>query len=182
MNSIKKNVYGIVAVFGLPIIVGALLYVNADLLGISKQPMNFGRLLDPIQQVQITQYYDHGSVIDPEDQRKWIYLTFGSSPCDDACQHRIETVKKIRLFTNEKMRRVRTTVVTRKPIDGIQSDDYFSLIIDPEGTRTEPFRPLGLEAIYLIDPLGNIVLQYTDFNLNRMLDDINRLLKYSRIG
>ena len=37
--------------------------------------------------------------------------------------------------------------------------------------------------VYLIDPLGNLVLRYDEtFNPKGMLKDLGRLLKYSRIG
>jgi hypothetical protein len=39
------------------------------------------------------------------------------------------------------------------------------------------------EWIYLIDPLGNLLMRYgSDANPKGMLEDLERLLKYSKIG
>jgi hypothetical protein len=41
----------------------------------------------------------------------------------------------------------------------------------------------GAERVYLVDPLGNLMMYYLpDANPRGMIKDLHRLLKYSRIG
>lgn len=182
MTSTQKNVYGIAAVFGIPIIAGFLMYLNIERFGFDSASANYGRLIEPIQTVDNFLYFDPLTAKDADDARKWIYLAIAGDTCDQLCLDRIQTIKKIRLFTNQKMRRVRSTILTPAPIDGFSSDGYFSVVVDEDGSKRKPFQTYDQNSIYLMDPLGNIIIEYKEFNLNRMLDDINRLLKYSRIG
>ena len=46
-----------------------------------------------------------------------------------------------------------------------------------------PYRDAQRDHIYLVDPLGNVVLRYPkDADPSRMKKDLERLLKVSRIG
>ncbi len=43
--------------------------------------------------------------------------------------------------------------------------------------------PLETKKVYLIDPLGNLMMQYpADFKTRGLIRDLRHLLKWSRIG
>ena len=49
--------------------------------------------------------------------------------------------------------------------------------------KSFPFRDAQRDPIYLVDPLGNVVLRYPkDADPSRMKKDLERLLRVSRIG
>ena len=67
----------------------------------------------------------------------------------------------------------------RKEYDGT----WMANAQDSAVLKSFPFRDAQRDHIYLVDPLGNVVLRYPkDADPSRMKKDLERLLKVSRIG
>jgi cytochrome oxidase Cu insertion factor (SCO1/SenC/PrrC family) len=101
-------------------------------------------------------------------------------------------MKRVRTLMNEHMRRMRTVLVTGngKANATTMKTDYPDLVLTHTNTEKSAFIAqfkqinIGAAAVYLIDPLGNLMMVYpqTKPNVKRILKDLKRLLKYSRLG
>ncbi len=120
---------------------------------------------------------------------KWVLLTVDGSNCNEACVRKLYVMRQVRLTQGKEKDRVeRAWLIT----DGDALTTQ--LIREYDGTRmlraqgssflkALPAAGSVADHIYLIDPLGNLVLRFPkDAEPARMKKDLDRLLKYSRIG
>jgi hypothetical protein len=122
---------------------------------------------------------------------KWIMLKVGGGACADECKKQLFLMRQERLMQGKEMDRVeRVWLVTdREPIDTIlirEYDGMHMLRADPAAVAkwlpTEQGTPAA-EHIYLIDPLGNLMMRFpADADQRKMFKDIGKLLKASAIG
>jgi hypothetical protein len=114
---------------------------------------------------------------------KWVLVAFDASACDAWCERKLYIMRQVRRAQGKEMERIeRLWVLTDagKP--------RAELLAATEGTRisrNENFNFPGNVAdhIYLIDPLGNLMMRFPrDPDPSRVIKDLQRLLKYSRFG
>jgi hypothetical protein len=118
---------------------------------------------------------------------KWLLVTFDAAACDPACEKKLFVVRQVRRAQGagaERMERLWLVSDGGKP-----RPEVLAAI---EGSHVEPARSArDLQAfpgerrsyIYLVDPLGNLMMRYpADPDPARMIKDFDRLLKVSRIG
>ena len=112
---------------------------------------------------------------------KWVLVTFDAAACDAYCEKKLYFMRQVRRAQGKEMDRVeRLWVLTDagKP--------RAELLAAIEGTRIQAVNAFEANAahhIYLVDPLGNLMLRFPrDPDPSRMIKDLQRLLKYSRIG
>lgn len=124
-----------------------------------------------------------------EFKGKWVLVTVDGGACGDACIKKLYAMRQVRLATGKEKDRVERAwlVNDREALSTMTMREY-------DGTRM--LRASGAavlkelpavqrleDHIYLIDPLGNLVLRFPkDADPARMKKDLDRLLKYSRIG
>lgn len=114
---------------------------------------------------------------------KWVLVAFDAAACDAYCEKKLYYLRQVRRAQGEAAHRVeRLWVLT----DG--GSPRPELLAAIEGTRiarfsTEHFPGEPAAHIYLVDPLGNLMMRFPrDPDPSRMIKDLQRLLKYSRIG
>ncbi len=131
-------------------------------------------------------------------QGKWTLAYIGPSRCTAACLENLYKMRQIRLALNKDMRRVQTLFVLTDTAEAAtlaaRLSDYPDLIVaTPARAQADDFmqafrvkdnaRPQDAGLLYLIDPLGNLILRYAPrAPAEDPLDDLQRLLKISRIG
>ena len=120
---------------------------------------------------------------------KWLLVTIQPPACDKKCQSKLYYLRQARLTQGENMNRIERLWL----LNGSGTPEQ-SLIaghpglriarpVDPAWLATFPTKGAAAEHIYLIDPLGNLVLRYNDdVNPKGMVNDLTRLLKVSRLG
>lgn len=191
MNNGKKSFVFLVSLFVAPVLLGTLLFFNLDRLGIDKGSVNYGELVHPALPLKVSNLKVAGedAEIGEVISKKWTMLYIVPENCDSFCTDRLALLKRVRLLTNEQMRRVRTTVMSGKNgLSNIDMSGYKNMVVaslyGETDTFYKQFPDKDLHPIYLIDPLGNLMMYYTQEkpDIKKMLKDINRLLKYSRIG
>ena len=191
MDSGKKKFITLVAVFVTPVVLGSLLFFNLDRLGIEKGSTNYGTLVHPALPAVVADLKqgDVDAIKEETIAKSWTMAYLAPANCDQVCLDKLTLIKKVRLLTNEKMRRVRTLFVTNKTIaDSINKNNYSDMVIthvnDVNSKFLQQFPHQETKPIYLIDPYGNIMMYYPQAELNakKIIKDINRLLKYSQLG
>lgn len=129
---------------------------------------------------------------------KWTFVYFGPAECRGECERSLYKMRQVRLAQGRHAERVeRIFVVLGEPaVDDLAdtTKDYPGMVV-VTGSReniavlAEQFAlpagtPLdGLGRIYLMDPLGRLMMSYPlGADPSGMRKDLQRLLKVSRIG
>lgn len=131
---------------------------------------------------------EHRFAVEQED-RNWL-LMVTAEQCDQACEELLYLARQVNIALGKNANRVdRAAWAGSVPaeLDSRWSDDYRRMErlqqtsgdkVWPEGfgSRSEP-------AIFLVDPLGNVMMKYTSEHTGKqMLKDLKHLLKLSTIG
>ena len=120
---------------------------------------------------------------------KWILLQLDQAACAEGCRAKLYNMRQVRLAQGREMERIERVwlILDEAPLET-------QLIREYDGTRMlraagspvlREFPPQGAarDHIYLIDPLGNLMLRFPkDADPRRMHKDLARLLRASRIG
>lgn len=120
---------------------------------------------------------------------RWILLQLDEAACPAACKAKLYNMRQVRLAQGREMQRVERVwlILDDAPLETQLMREY-------DGTRMlrasanaliGEFPPSGggRDHIYLIDPLGNLMLRFPkDADPRRMHKDLARLLRASRIG
>ncbi|MFO1311923.1 MAG: cytochrome c oxidase subunit I [Burkholderiales bacterium] len=117
-----------------------------------------------------------------EFKGRWILVFAAPAACDAPCGASLYATRQARTIQNREMERVaRVWLVTDEA-----SPDPARLAEHPDlAVRRGSLAswPAGPDRIYLVDPLGNLVLAWPrDPDIRKMAADVGRLLKASRIG
>lgn len=117
--------------------------------------------------------------------------------CDSLCRETLHFMRQIRISLGKDMDRARTALMLAAPPDAVLAREleagYAGMvrgIVGPgaRGMLMEPFGAADTGGIYLLDPLGNLVMRYRPIPAGDVegprgvLEDLRRLLKLSRIG
>jgi hypothetical protein len=127
---------------------------------------------------------------------KWAFVYFGRLPCDAACEAGLYKMQQVWLAQGREARRVeRVLIVTGGAAGmGAAAQRHQGLLV-----LTAPEAALGALArefvssqgtahaapgrIYLVDPIGNLVMSYApDADPSGMRKDLARLLRLSQVG
>jgi cytochrome oxidase Cu insertion factor (SCO1/SenC/PrrC family) len=193
----KKNgmwkLYLVLAVCAAPILFSYLTYYVIK----PTSRSNYGTLLDP----RLHPMPKLNSVLQGGDKQeldaykgKWIMLQVSSSECGTACQNTLLTMRQLRLMQGKEMDRIeRVVLITdQDPMTTNLLREYDGthfLRVNAHGEQTLakwlPVEEGGhvQDRIYLIDPLGNLMMRYpVDADPNKVKKDLSKLLKASSIG
>lgn len=155
---------------------------------------NYGALIDPrqypIPALGSAQLDGKPAGLDTY-KGKWIMLKVGPSDCKQACQDQLFAMRQLRTMQGKEMERIeRVWLITdAQPL-------ATELLRVNDGTRMLRARADAVQAwlpveqggavsehIYLIDPLGNLMMRFPkDADPNKVKKDLGKLLKASAIG
>lgn len=182
----RVQLFLISLVFFGPLILAAWLYFSGE--GFRPEgKANHGQLLDPM--INIGEARPDAS-INQHNQGHWLLVYSNPGICDEACEYALLTLRQSRLMLGKEMDRVlRVFLHGESPPDTVLlADQHAGMISQSDSSLSgllEEQRPAGLAAggYFLIDPLGNLVMYFRpDLDPKDMVEDIERLLKLSRIG
>lgn len=185
-NSGRKTIFLIAAISVLPMVAAYLFYLDWRPQG----GMNHGELLEtkPVAQGILSDLSGKPFAFD-KLRGKWLLITIQSSSCDEKCQRKLYFLRQVRITQGENMSRIERLWVLRgdgMPNQGLIAEHPGLLIARPtvpSWLSTFPAKNDISEHIYLVDPLGNLVLRYNDdVDPKGMVSDLTRLLKISRVG
>lgn len=129
---------------------------------------------------------------------KWIMLKVGPSDCQQDCQDQLFAMRQLRTMQGKEMERIeRVWLITdQQPLDTVllRVNDGTRMLRAPAAT-VAGWLPLEgnadqvTEHVYLIDPLGNLMMRFPKgavssdlVQVKRVHKDIAKLLKASAIG
>lgn len=179
-RSARLNFIAIAVVALLPIVGSTLLY----LLWKPEAFVNHGELVT----LPLPELHTEATGL-PELKGKWVFVMVDSGACDDWCRRKLYIMRQVRLTQGENMQRVERA--------WILDDDLTpaaALLHEYAGTRL--LRAAGSpwlaklpavgslrDHIFIVDPLGNLVLRYSrTADPSGIKKDLSRLLRASRVG
>lgn len=187
----------IFSIFGVPLILASIYLQMVRSSGGQLGDTSRGQLIQPA--VPLTEFAltQSGEPFNLDSVRgSWTMLYVLDGECSDACELNLYHMRQVRLALNHRMDRVQRAVL-------LQSEDQLSSVVREQhlglmavvGSSEEhaalvnqvKSAELSMDslenAIYLIDPMGNLMLRFPpDLEPKSMLKDIKHLLKVSRIG
>lgn len=150
----------------------------------------------PLTEFALTELNSNASFELDDVRGKWTILYAPGSDCTDECLKTLYDIRQARLALNHRMERVqRVLLVPNDPAFSSETlEEQQGLRVVTGNSELRATLEQQIEAaqsametksnlIYLIDPLGNLMMRYTPDQLPRPLfKDLKHLLKVSRIG
>ena len=161
---------------------------------------NYGELVQPARPIADVTLQDIEGRVLPfsELKGKWLLIYFGPAACLTPCTQNLYKMRQITLATGQEAHRVQPVFVIT---NDVALDVLRYTLKDYPGTialrgAPEAVRALasqfsvpagdalnGLDRVYIVDPLGNLMMSYpADANPQGMLKDLRQLLRASHIG
>jgi len=116
---------------------------------------------------------------------KWVLIVGGAGACNAPCAQSLHATRQARTIQGREMERVqRVWLVTDDAApDPAVLAQHPHLLVARVSREALAGLPAGADRIYVIDPLGNLVLAFpADPDIKRAAKDVERLLRASRIG
>ena len=193
----RTQLWVLIGLFFVPLFVAFILYYGvADWR--PSGSTNKGDLITPARPVET------GVLLTPQDQPleedvlhgKWSLIFIGDGQCDARCREALTLIRQTRLALNDDASRVqRMFLVTANCCDmeylNTEHEGLITARVEEESDRkllaTFPrYQDIPVETagrIYIIDPLGNLMMSYAPNAPDKaLLEDLRKLLKLSRIG
>jgi cytochrome oxidase Cu insertion factor (SCO1/SenC/PrrC family) len=176
----------LLGVFAVPVIAAYLAYFGwrpaghtnyGDLLKVTPLQHTAGRMLD-------------GTPFDLDAlQGKWLMVHVGAAACDAACTHQLYLMRQVRIAQGKEQSRIERLWVLTDPSspDPVLLREHPGLFVwrpdDAGFARQFPAAQDRSGHIYLVDPLGNLMMRFpAEVDPKRMMKDLKLLLKASQIG
>jgi hypothetical protein len=129
---------------------------------------------------------DDGSAFALSELRgRWVLLAASRDACDAACDRKLYATRQARTMQGRDQDRVARVLLlaAASAVPPAQRAEHPNLdVVRVVPAALEMF-PAGGAGIYLIDPLGNLVLAWpADPDIKALAKDLGRLLRASQIG
>ena len=183
----------LLAVFFVPLLVAFLLYYGVQGWRPSGTTNN-GQLIDPPRPLpQVSLSTSTGTTLEPTFMHgKWNLIYVGAGSCNERCREALTLVRQTRLALGDDMTRVqRVFLVDGECCDQSFLDQHYPGLItvrlDGDAAaqlmREFPADATSAGRIYIVDPLGNLMMSYeSGARPKGLLEDLKKLLKLSHIG
>jgi len=165
--------------------------------------VNAGDLIDPARPLPslTLPLWSSGNANPNFLKGKWTFLHVVQGACGQPCRTRLYDTRQVRLALDRDMNRVQRVFIAEPECCDAQflREQHPDLIAIRAGAEAAPLlallpgegdpaaadgsRPAEPPRVYLIDPLGNLMMSYAaGVKAKGMLEDMKRLLRLSSIG
>ncbi len=193
----QKNRRTIVLLFAMTIIpftIAWFLSENAEWL---KKGTNKGILITPPVITETSEFsgFDAFSTENMKELKgHWVLLNvLPNKDCNTVCQKAMHKTKQLRLMMNKDLTRIRRAVVIISDVDAEKAqkwwiDDVRLIRVKPAISLLNKLKTIRKKGIpdgilLLMDPLGNLMMQYEpEFDPYEVKRDLRKLLRISQIG
>ncbi len=181
----------ILAVFFGPMLAAYLMFVNFK--WTPDGYTNHGELIQPVRPLIHVSLRDDAAQVFGEDfwRHKWTLVYVGGGQCDLYCETALFKMRQARLSLGRDADRVQRLYLLSGTVDGrlaglLSAHEGMVLASPLDASSTEALAVFGEPArgaLYLVDPMGNLMLRYDDDSTTKGIQkDLKRLLKVSKIG
>lgn len=122
-------------------------------------------------------------------QGRWVFVTTDSGGCGDTCELKLWKMRQVRQAQGKELGRIERVMLIEdgQPVaDRLQGEfkgTWFVRLPEAQSSAFLSAPGPARDHIFVIDPLGNVMLRFPrDADPKRMIKDMSRLLKYSRVG
>lgn len=180
------------AVFVLPFVLGTGLYWSGWR---PEKFVNHGELLQPPRTLPENGLTDADgrSLPTSELHGKWLLVMPVNGSCDTPCQQNLKQMQQVHIALNKEQSRLQRVFISDAVSDPTLAKlrqlrrDFPDLVVaatktGAPGNAWHSALDGSGHAIYIVDPLGNIMMRYAEpADMRGVLKDLERLLKYSWI-
>ena len=183
----RVKLLALAAFFALPVLAGYVAYFFDWVPG---SAANYGALIAARPLSETTLEGADGRPFRLSELRgKWLLVQFDTGACDAYCERKLYFMRQVRKALGKDMSRIeRVWLLTdaqpprRALLDGIEGTHLARTAASTVAVEF-PAEHAATDHIYVVDPLGNLMMRYPrDPDPSRMLKDLQRLLRVSRIG
>jgi hypothetical protein len=148
--------------------------------------VNYGTLLPAAPAPAITGTTPDGSPFAVADLRgRWALVIGSAGACEAACARLLYATRQARTMQGREQDRVARVLLVADgaPLSQELLAQHPGLVVARVAPAALAALPGGPAGVYIVDPLGNLVLRYPDDpDIKRLAGDLSRLLRASRIG
>ena len=160
-----------------------------------EEKVNYGRLLsDPIDVGTLDLELDYQNLNVDSMERKWMLVHFINDACLESCADLIYVARQVNVLLARQQTRVKRYIAapievkpmlenfftTYQDLNFIEVKDQFTTIQEFKKNGIDPFAQPNM---FVIDPIGNIILHYSgEVDGKKLLADLKKLLGASKIG
>jgi cytochrome oxidase Cu insertion factor (SCO1/SenC/PrrC family) len=192
----NRTLWILVAVCAFPYLGGWLYFQYMDTLPLPKTT-NYGTLVSPVRAVgELPLVGADGATFNTADLRgSWVLVTVADSACTELCQKNLYFLRQVRQAMGNERRRVERLLVLTETSQlpalqpSLKEHEGMKVALGPADSITrlqaqlQNPNPVAQNGLYIIDPLGNVMMSYPpDFNGELIIKDLRRLLKVSQVG
>jgi len=160
-----------------------------------EEKVNYGRLLsDPIDVGTLDLELDYQNLNVDSMERKWMLVHFINDACLESCADLIYIARQVNVLLARQQTRVKRYIAA--PIEvKPKLENFFTTYQDlnfievkDQSTTIQEFKKNGIDPfaqpnMFVIDPIGNIILHYSgEVDGKKLLADLKKLLGASKIG
>jgi cytochrome oxidase Cu insertion factor (SCO1/SenC/PrrC family) len=140
---------------------------------------NQGELLTPIRSIGELSLESANASVSLVDSGAWWLVTVSNGACDDSCEHAMYQLRQLHVLLGKDADRVRRALVT---LGGAEANPRLAAEF-PRVSALVGGAGVLRAGVYIVDPLGNLVLYYPYADAGKpVLEDLKKLLKVSHIG
>ena len=184
----------IAALFALPL-VGAWLMYSGTIDYRPVETRNFGTLVQPPvpMLIESLDVGNAGAGVLDELREHWVVVYVAPDPCDEACLQEAAALRQVHRAAGRNQSRIRLLILGR---GAAAAEEELRTVYTEFQVGDEPGPELAAQlsevaetegatpqrSVYLVDPLGNIMMFYAaDFDPNDLKKDLKRLLTWSKL-
>ncbi len=190
----RRTLVLLAALFLLPLMLAFYAYYGSDWRparrlshGVLVTP---ARPLPPVLLTRLLPGAGAGAQIALPLRERWSLVYIGGGDCDTACRQALHVMRQTRLALANNMTRVVQVFLATSDCQACEAlgREHPGLAVfgtaDAGGVRLlHEFPPARAHALYLVDPLGNLVMSYdVREDPHGLLEDLEKLLMLSHIG
>lgn len=185
----RNTFYLLILVFVLPFLTAVVLH----LLDLKPSGKSYGNLVQPPKSLQIPALTSlQGKPFKPEQWNKiWSVVMLVDTNCAAPCEAQVHMLKQVHISLNKEIKRVQRVLIVPAAVapaslSALQTKYPDLIILTGANEETVQFAQTFKQtagSVYLVDPLGNLMMSYPEkFDPKGLRSDLTRLLKNSWAG
>ena len=193
MDNVTKNrlkLIFIACMFALPVLSAWLVFNNPQWLDGGKTK-NYGELISPALASELSDYVINGSQVDMSEMKgRWVLVHVDSDgQCSKLCEKSVHIVRQLNVLLSKDAKRLKRVYLDKSTGEGslFLSNSPELYVFRWNDAHLEKLRGkvkgISDGDMLLMDPLGNIMMKYTqDADPYGIQKDLKLLFKASQIG